>query len=218
MTHQEIIDRLEDYLDGELTTGENETIRGHLEGCAECTVRIAELGSLLQSLSNLPDSVEPGKDLWPEIEDQIQPRGLSVAFGEGRSPWFLRIKLAAAAVVLMALSSAVTSFWIQNRDPLDRPSDKQFNFVSGELRPFEVTYSLTIDELTSLLREQRGKISPETARVIEANLSIIDEAIRTSREALESDPANQDLIRTVTAMYEEKVDLLQRAADLPVGS
>jgi hypothetical protein len=219
MTHQDIKDRLEDYLDGELSTEETEEIKAHLEACAECTEEKVRLQSLLSSLSELPDSVAPASDLWSGIEKQIRPAGtLPVDFRTERSPWHMRIKLAAAAVVLMALSSGVTSFWIQSRDVYDRSGEPHFELASTDLSSFEITYSVTIDELTDLLQQRREKISPETARVIETNLAIIDEAIRTSREALSNDPGNQDLIRTVTAMYEEKVDLLQQVADLPGDS
>ena len=80
------------------------------------------------------------------------------------------------------------------------------------------TYNVTIQALHRTLRERRPDLSKETLREVERNLAIIDAAISASQAALATDPEDGDLIRTVSAMYEVKIALLQDANDLPNGS
>ena len=50
------------------------------------------------------------------------------------------------------------------------------------------------------------------------NISAAKSYMQTHQAALETAPRDRDLIRTVAAMYEEKISLLQDANDLPHGS
>ena len=225
MTHRETENRLNDYVDGLLPEEEGREVERHLNACETCREEAAFLRSLLTAAAALPGSIRPKRDLWTDIAAGIDGRNIvSVEFG-GRSAWFRRGMLAAAAVVLIALSSALTAFWLRARSdspvataPDGHSGGNVIPAVRAELEPFETTYSRAIEELTTTLRERRHTLAPETVEVIEKNLGIIDEAIRTSREALATDPDNQELLRSVSAMYEVKVNLLHRAAELPAGS
>ena len=57
-------------------------------------------------------------------------------------------------------------------------------------------------------------MSPATVRTVERALTVIDSAIAEARAALAADPANAALIDILSAHYERKVDLLQRATEL----
>jgi hypothetical protein len=57
-------------------------------------------------------------------------------------------------------------------------------------------------------------LSPATVRVVERSLATIDTAIAEARAALASDPANRSLVEILSANYERKVELLQRATEL----
>lgn len=223
MTHEETRGLLDDYVDGLLPEETRAAVEAHLAGCEGCREAVRGLRSLLDGLASLPESVAPERDLWPEVAGLLDAgKVVAVDFGGAgrRAARFRWAKLAAAAVVLMGLSSALTAFWMgrQAEAPVALAPAPPVAAVPAELRAFEVTYSTTIEELSLALHERREALSPETVRVIERNLAIIDEAIRTSRAALAADPGNRELLRTVTAMYAEKVALLQRAADLPNGS
>jgi hypothetical protein len=51
-------------------------------------------------------------------------------------------------------------------------------------------------------------------RVVEENLRIIDRAIAESRAALEADPNNVDLTHMLGGTYQQKIEMLQHAAQL----
>lgn len=224
MSHREIQDRLDDYVDGLLTEDERREVGAHLERCEDCRGEVESLRLLLEAAAGLPRSMAPERDLWKNIADRIGGKKVvSADFGRAgsdrRSAWFTRGMLAAAAVVLVALSSAITAFLVREQPGVSVVTDgKRLIRTQTEFLAVEAMYSPAIEELSTILREQRGALAPETVSVIEENLRIIDEAIRTSRIALAVDPGNEELIRTVVAMYEEKVGLLQQATHLPTGS
>ena len=223
MSHREIQDRLDDYVDGLLPEDERREVGAHLEGCEDCRGEVESLRSLLEETAGLPRSIAPARDLWQNIAGRIgEKKVVSADFGrvdsDRRSAWFTRGMLAAAAVVLVALSSAITAFLVREQPGASVVTDgKRLIGVQTEFQAVDAMYSPAIEELSIILREQRDALAPETVLVIEENLRIIDEAIRASRTALAVDPGNEELIRTVVAMYEEKVGLLQQATHLPTG-
>jgi hypothetical protein len=65
--------RLHDYADGVLTPRERQEVERHLEACADCRAEMQFLLALRQQISRLPQSLEPPRDLWPEIAARIEP-------------------------------------------------------------------------------------------------------------------------------------------------
>ena len=62
------------------------------------------------------------------------------------------------------------------------------------------------------------QLDPETVRVVEENLQVIDDAIAEARAALARDPANGYLFRHLDQTLTRKVDLLRRAASATLRS
>jgi hypothetical protein len=127
--HDPWIDRLSEYVDGELPRHERDALESHVTDCPRCAVTLAALRAVVaraQSLEDLP----PAEDLWPGIAARIAP-----AAGRRRAPvplafpawWQRRLdvslpQLAAAAVVLAALAAG--AMWLaMSRSPLRAPLD-----------------------------------------------------------------------------------------------
>jgi len=86
------------YLDGELTAMEVKTVKGHLETCNRCQVRLQEIQSTFAALDGLADPAL-GIDLAPQVLRSLRTeRDVFPAL-----PWITAAQ-AAAAVVLLALS------------------------------------------------------------------------------------------------------------------
>jgi anti-sigma factor RsiW len=66
---------------------------GHLEQCAQCRAEVTGIRTLLAGVDHLPRSIDPPRDLWPEIRHGLRRSGPGVR-------WWL---LAAAAVVLLVV-------------------------------------------------------------------------------------------------------------------
>jgi hypothetical protein len=135
--------------------------------------------------------------------------------------WRRPAALAAAAAILVVLSSLITAR-IVSRAPAasvaagSRPGDSLASPVSfpADMARAERDYRRTIDELDATLQEERSRLAPATVAAVERSLSIIDAAIAEARDALRRDPANAMLRDVFTRNYQQKLDLLRRAASL----
>lgn len=227
MSHDDLKGMLNDYVDGALDATAHQRMDRHLESCDPCREEVAALRSLVADLRALPKEIAPPADLWGEIGRQTRQAGPSVVGFEevqhARSGWASGWRLAVAATLLVACSSALTLYLsrgLPDTGLAGLGGDQGTPAFQAELARVNVagTYSGTIQALRRTLRERRSDLSPETLREVERNLTIIDAAISASQVALAADPEDGNLIRTVSAMYEEKIALLQDANELPHGS
>jgi anti-sigma factor ChrR (cupin superfamily) len=203
---------LNDWADGTLPPGRRAEVERHLEVCAECRGSAHALASLVRELAGLPHEIEPPSDARVAIARRIAAAEAPsrVAWRErwgGRTLHSARMPLAAAAIVLVALSSAIT-VWIVGRTT----GDAMLAGPSPEFIAAEAKYRQATDELESLLRAARTQLSPETARLLEQNLAVINAALAEARAALGKDPGNTVLTEIILASYEKKLELLRRAA------
>ena len=191
-----------------------------------------ELEAIAAEARQLP-ALTPSRDLWPGIAARIagtQP-GVVPIVRPARSRalvWLStpsRTRLAVAATLLVALSSAAT--WaIATRGAATAGTDGFAALVDDEtaaaLQLASLDASVTeMDEeiaiLQVMMREQRASLDPRTVAVVEASLRVIDKAIAESRAALAADPASAFLAAQFTRAYTSKLTLLRDAATLPTG-
>jgi putative zinc finger protein len=134
-----------------------------------------------------------------------------------------RVLLAVAAVLLVVATSALAAIARDRRGngtQMARGPEAP-GAVAGTApvalpvayRAIEADYQRTIAELRASLDAQRGALSPATIATVDRSLRIIDDAIAEARTALANDPGNRALVDMLTAGYEQKVDLLRRAAE-----
>lgn len=202
MTCTELRERLAAYAQGTLAPAEAAALEEHLSGCAACSALLEQLEPPTEGTSALAKSIEPDTDLWPGIAARLTPfRGTRVTLPS----W----TLAAAAVVLIALSSAVTALLLR-----PRPAPTLAAVPAVSVSPLEAQYATAASELSAELARARTRLSPATLAVIERNLAVIDSALAESRRALAGDPGNAVLERLVIATWQQKMDFLRRATAL----
>jgi hypothetical protein len=222
-------DRLSAHAEGTTAGAEGEALEAHLASCEPCRDEVAWIRRLREEAATLPTSLGPPRDLFPGIRERITGAGPARDEAPTRTRWSAAW-LAAAAVILVALSSAVTLQLARDaggghaapetaavRGAPDRggPGAGSARFASaGEEAVWSVesAWAPTLRELESALDEGRGRLQPETIDVIETNLRIIDEAIREAREALAADPASQGAARSLNGMYETRAQVLRQAS------
>lgn len=78
--------------------------------------------------------------------------------------------------------------------------------------PGEMALSEEIDQLQVLLDTRRGNLEPETVRVVEENLAIIDAAVNQARQAVARDPGSGFLNERLESALQKKVQLLRTVA------
>lgn len=194
----------------------------------------ARLRELSEKIGALPRSIDPPPDAWAGIRSAIEadrnaPSQPALAATAHPAFWQRPIFLAAAAMVLIAGSSAITAIAMRNAD------DRSNTVVATAPRPgnnspqsggpaslaqftvVESDYLRAVNDLTATLESERGTLSPETIKKLRESLRIIDTAILEARNALAADPANKALIEILANSYEQKVDLLKRTTEMGRG-
>lgn len=214
------IDRLSEYLDGELPEDERARLDAHLRECAECTATLIELKRVTVRARALTDR-EPQNDLWPGIAASIgatPPSGVPAVRGRiGRRWSFTMPELAAAGIALMVLSGGA-AWWLH---PGAAAPVATAPAAIPVVTPVSVPpaahrggYDNAVSDLERVLAEGHGRLDTATVRVIERNLAAIDSAIAQAQRAVAADSANIYLNSHLAEIRRRKLELLRQAANL----
>jgi anti-sigma factor RsiW len=222
------MERLSDYLDGELPDGERIALEAHLQGCGECSAVLAELRQVVAQARML-DNEAPRRDFWPGIAQRIgaTPAATRTVDLASRRPaarrWSFSLpQLAAAGIALMAVSGGTV--WLlrspaqQNVAPpvatVPSGNSRAINAAANPRGTARESYAAAVADLERVLASGRGQLDTTTIRVIEENLAAIDRAIGQAQRALDSDPANLYLNSHLAETMRRKLELLRQAAAL----
>jgi hypothetical protein len=174
--------------------------------------------TLLELTRELPREVVPPARVWEAVQAEATPAARA-APGSARAPlrfWQRPALLAAAALLLVAGSSAVTaSFVLRANRGASIPGQAGTRAASSpslfaDFAARENDYLHQVNTLVAVVEDEANGLSPETIATIRANLLVIDAAILEVRRALADDPANRRLVEILASTYEKKVDLLRR--------
>jgi hypothetical protein len=217
MTCKDAIERLDDYVDGALSVQQAGDLERHLETCAECRRQERSLRELLEQAAVLPKRLQPGRDLWPGIAERIREPRRVVPIRRRWRPVLWNPALAAAALLLIALSSAVTAFLMRGsrgpaevaESPSAMPQPAAMGTASDAIGDAEQEYERAAQALLASLEARRDSLSPETVMIVERNLEAIDAALRDVRRALEEDPGNPGLVRMLASTHRKRIRVLQ---------
>lgn len=224
----ERIDRLSDYLDGELPAGARAEVEADLERDGELRQVLEQLRAVRSAAGSLP-AHQPDRDLWPGIEARIRGAGgqeegdvLDIRTASlGRRRVTLTVpQLAAAAVALFLVGS--TSVWLAvgggsgPARPVESPGGPapEAGFVSVSAGEAAESYAIAVRDLREQFEASRDRLDPETIEAVESSLATIDRAIERAEQALEADPANVYLNRHLANAHTRKMGVLQQAVRL----
>ena len=240
--HERWTGRLSDFMDGGLSAAERAEMEDHLAQCGACRRvleelrevkhRAAELGPVEPSRdlwAGIAATLQA-----PKGEDRKEARVIALptavapetaergGTSEGRSPTrrrfsFSPVELVAASLALVAVSSAVA--WSAGAampgsgTPLAtvEPADGVIAPVARTVEP-PPELAQELAELEEAVVEARGVLDPNTIRILERNLGIIEQAIEDSQRALAQDPENDFLVEHLQRVYQRKVEYLRDAA------
>ncbi len=230
-------ERISAYMEGDLDPADAAEVEAHLEGCGRCREVLSELRDVVERARRLPDA-PPERDLWPGLRKAITggeagrtpvvsdgsvPGGADVTAFPG-SPEERRgyrlsgVQLAAAAAALIFFSGA--GAWLVHpggsgsatagSGPVDAGTSAA-RVVAEDAPEVPEEYRSELERLQTALGEHRDELAPNTVRVLEKNLAVIDRAIRESREALRLDPGNPFLESHLDRAYRTKLEYLREA-------
>jgi len=208
--HHEWNDRLSEYIDGELAPSERRALEAHLPDCAECRADVDALRAVIARARSLTDT-PPTSDLWPDVATRIGARRAGRTTLATRRFAFTLPQLVAASLALIVASGGMVWLARMGGPTTDFPS------VLGEVRLAnfgDAAFDEAVADLQQTLEAGRGRLDPETIRVLETNLEAIDRAIAQCREALEADPSSVYLNTYLAETRRRKLELLRRATAL----
>lgn len=235
-SHREWTARLSEYLSDELSDADKLSVEAHLATCEDCERALHDLARVVEEAGALGD-IEPPGDLWPGIAAALATSSVDgdghdvarvIAFPGVRAPSpalandrveVSRRGLVAASVVLVALTG--TAAWFagstasapEPRATATFSSPGPVTAVSGDA-PAPEAMAGELAVLEDVLASARSVLDPNTVRVLERNLGVIEQAIADSREALAQDPGNTFLAQHLERMYRRKLVYLQDAVRL----
>jgi hypothetical protein len=222
--HDPWIDRLSEYLDGELDAADRAALEQHIAACDVCTATLVELRAVIAAAAAAPRDVPPVTDLWTGIAARIGAAETTLRpIGAPRRYTFSAAQLAAAAVLLVAISG--TAVWqiartehgtaafagtIVHAAGAPPQSGRLVDAAPAATAP-DPELDRAIADVERVLQEQRDRLDPATVEVLERSMASIDDAIREARAALAADPGNEWLHRQLDSTMRKKLDVLRRA-------
>lgn len=206
---------LNDYVDDVLDDATRTHVHAHLAECADCRARADAISTLVHDIDALPGEIMPPRDLRAGIVERLAvtttPASLPLLRTQRRNR---TAALLATAAGLVIISATVTRWWmLHEQRPLTHAAAPNAHaaVIPVSFRNQEASYITQISDVQNALDHERAQLAPETIRILERNMSLIDQAITESRAALDHDPGNRDLGHMVLSAYQQKLELLRRA-------
>ncbi len=206
MTCQEVLECLDDYVDGQLPEDDARELREHVESCCTCREEEAAARVLASHVAGLPKSVPPARELWPGIAVRLD------ALEAPRRAWKFRVNglaLLTAAATLAVIAAGAYSFLEGGAARRDGPAPGiVLSSTPAACLGSDAGLEQAQAEQLAALRDCEKALAPQTIRIVRENLDILDAASRTLCSAIEEDPANPHLMLRWMALQQRKIGML----------
>ena len=156
----------------------------------------------------LSTEISPQQDLWPGIE---------AAIATPRRRWTPLFAQAAAVVLLIGASSAITYIAVKDQQPVTTVVSSELLF---EQTSFGGRYNLGPDfqdargKLVAQLEDELARLSPESRAAVQESLGLVHEVIDEINAALAEEPDNALLQSKLLMAYREELSILRRVGGL----
>jgi anti-sigma factor RsiW len=221
MTCADLNEALVDLVDGRLDGAGQRSVERHLEGCSHCRALVEDLRSI-RAAAFMLDRREPRPATWAKLQAAIAaepaPKARVFQMGGNWPVW-----LGAAAALILA--TVIGLMPLINREDVHDDSvrteaagaepEVTVESVTAEFEAAERHYQKAIDDLQTIANKDTGELDPQVAAVLQKNLTVIDQAITESRDALKSQPSSSnaqnglfDALRTKVALLQQTVELI----------
>jgi len=215
---EQLLSKLDDFIDGTLDEVEAAAAGSHLESCPSCRSELESVRELLTATRSLPRSTEPEHDLWSGIAESIEQRRVvrggfdRPRASSSRSLW---LAAAAAAVLVSSVTIAYMAGLERGQPQIAEAPQRNSSYMQAAYGDFASDLEIARDQLRASLDQRQDELSPETWSVVMDNLVVIDDAIERIETAMADNPDDGRLNRQLTVAYRRQIDLLQRATRLP---
>jgi len=202
MTHcPDFDERLDDLLDGALSSADTQAVETHVAGCPGCRRDLAERRALARDVARLPQTREPAHDRWPEVRAAIE--------GARASRTASRRWLAAAAVLAGLGLAGLVGYRVGTARGTSDPL-----VASREIGEAERAYAEAASAFRAVVDQRLPALTADSRAAIHASLDELDRAIAELRLALDDDPSNVEANRSWNALYRRKIRFLRTVSRL----
>ena len=203
---------LDDYMDELLDDSEHGKVERHLHECTDCAETVRALQAQQRAATDLSGGLQPGRDLWPGIEQRIAPK--EVRFDSARRR--VRFPIFQVAGLAAALAAVVVGLTLLNAPTTVEPIEPLAARVAPDepVSPIEVELATARDDLRLAFNTREDAIPSTMAETVHHNLRIIDKTLADIGAALQQFPGDPGLERMLYATYNHEINLLQRAMRL----
>jgi len=160
----------------------------------------------------LPQSIEPQRDLWPEIELQLTADSPKETRGGRRRQWQI-LSAAAGLLLTITLGAQFSGPLSESPEPGPAPHDNPGNLMTASLT-IGSDLRQTRQALASNVYQRLADLPPETRQVVAENLAAINRALDEIDEALESAPQSGLDRHLLLIMYTDQLALLNAMSPL----
>jgi putative zinc finger protein len=240
MNHLAFRSQLDAFLEGTLQGDARARFLGHAQECAPCREELAAIQGIAADAAALSRTLDPPSDLWPRIARGLPSSARSSARAGSWEGWMSRVRpllAAAAALAVFWAATLVAPHRSEGPKTESRISSEEhaenapadLTVISNSAKPLPSAWARMIWGLEeeSLGAERAvftglsGRIDADAltrANTVLPGLRALDDAIGETASALRQHPDDPELARTLTAYYEQKLELLRLAARLASGS
>ncbi len=218
---------INEYVDGTLGSIRRAELEFHLEQCEDCRALVRDLERIRDGARSLPPATPPDR-VWLQIAGRLRQEGRISDVGPARAArrsytaW-----LAAAAALVIAVGGSLYMFMARSRPapapaavasatvkPGNAADQTTVESVQNEVDTAQAQFEKAIGDLEKVARANMTALDPNTAKTIEKNLQITNQAIADGGAAVKAEPTSVAARETLLDAMRQKVALLQDTISL----
>jgi anti-sigma factor RsiW len=223
VTCDRVMPLLSELVDATLPASTIGDVERHLELCDGCRAVLADLRAIRHTAATL-DRLTPPASVWDRVAAEIASSSQRVspapppARAVVESARLPRFALAAAAVLVF---STIVGLWMREGvRPVTRPANDQTAATTDAgavpsveedvARTVERDYEQAIMGLEQVAQAESHALDPDIAAALNQNIAIVDRAIGDARQAVGTDPQDDELRAGLLDAFRSKLELLEQ--------
>lgn len=202
--------RIGDYIDGTLAASDAAAVEAHVAGCAPCRALLSDFAAIRSAARALEPHL-PAPAVWHRITaaTAAAPRWHTF-LGIPLGLWRHAAATAMVALIAVGLSTVGTRLTREHAPAAVLPA-RATPLAPVALMNLETEehYATAIASLQEVATDGRDLLDAQTVVVLDAGMTVIDEAIDESRTALASQPQSELAQDSLLQAMRNKLTLLQ---------
>lgn len=203
------------YVDGNLDGAQKTSLEQHLHLCPDCQQLEKDFQGIVGKARRF-EKLTPSGRVWFGIKSGLQTEQQEVLLPQGRKKKWYQL-IVASSYFKFALTAALTvviivsGFFLGSRYWRGKAvpgCDDLQRYTLAKLEQAEHHYRMATRALAEAVASQQRSFPPPVAEVFHAHLRVIDQLIKTCRQAIVEEPDDIEARNYLLAAFQEKIDFL----------